>query len=38
MDAIWTALDGCKPCRVKEYLEENKKIKKKKKFLDWMTM
>ena len=38
MDAIWTALDGCKPCRIKEYSEENKKTKKKKKFLDWMTM
>ena len=38
MDGIWTALDGAKPCRLKEYSEENTKKKKKKKFLDWMTM
>ena len=38
MDAIWTALDGAKPCRIKEYSEKNEKTKKKKKFLDWMTM
>tara|TARA_R110002020_G_scaffold23434_4_gene77925 strand:+ start:5207 stop:6700 length:1494 start_codon:yes stop_codon:yes gene_type:complete len=38
MDAIWTALDGSKPCRkVKwEKSEENTSIKK--KILDWMTL
>jgi predicted phage terminase large subunit-like protein len=39
MDAIWTALDGAKPCRIKEYeaapLEE---WRLKKKRLDWMAM
>ena len=39
MDAIWTALDGAKPCRIKEYeatpLEE---WRIKKKSLDWMTL
>jgi len=38
MDAIWTALDGAKPCRIKEFDEDKVKTKKKKKFLDWMTM
>ena len=38
MDAIWTALDGAKPCRLKEYDEEKYDTKKKKKFLDWLTM
>ena len=39
MDAIWTALDGAKPCRIKEYEpipEEEWRINK--KTLDWMTM
>ena len=39
MDAIWTALDGAKPCRIKEYEpipEEEWRIKK--KVLDWMTL
>jgi predicted phage terminase large subunit-like protein len=39
MDAIWTALDGHKPCRIKEY---DKKFEEKdsltKKVLDWMTL
>ena len=39
MDSIWTALDGAKPCRKKEF----KKIseddwRKPKKSLDWMTL
>ena len=40
MDAIWTALEGAKPCRVSEedfdpnIIKENKI----KKILDWMTM
>ena len=38
MDGIWTALDGAKPCRFKEYDEEKYNKKKKKKFLDWLTM
>tara|TARA_Y100001938_G_scaffold26206_1_gene35142 strand:+ start:4863 stop:6356 length:1494 start_codon:yes stop_codon:yes gene_type:complete len=37
MDAIWTSLEGARPCRVKE-LVDPKKIKKKNKFLDWMTL
>jgi predicted phage terminase large subunit-like protein len=39
MDAVWTALDGAKPCRIKEYEpipEEEWRIKKKS--LDWMTL
>jgi predicted phage terminase large subunit-like protein len=39
MDAIWTALDGAKPCRIKDYEpipEEEWRIKK--KTLDWMTI
>jgi predicted phage terminase large subunit-like protein len=38
MDGVWTALDGAKPCRLKEYDEEKYNKKKKKKFLDWLTM
>jgi predicted phage terminase large subunit-like protein len=38
MDAIWTSLDGAKPCRLKEWSGEEKKIGKTKKFLDWMTL
>ena len=38
MDAVWTALNGHKPCRLKEFDEnaENKPLAK--KLLDWMTM
>ena len=38
MDAIWTALDGAKPSRKKEWekIEENSLNQKKK--LDWMTL
>ena len=36
MDAAWTALDGAKPCRLKEFNKEKKTISK--KLLDWMTM
>jgi predicted phage terminase large subunit-like protein len=38
MDAIWTALEGAKPCRRTEWIktEENSSIKK--KILDWMTL
>ena len=38
MDAVWTALDGHKPCRAKSFdpdMEEKNTIKK---VLDWMTM
>ena len=38
MDAIWTALDGAKPCRLKEFNGEKTGKKQKKKFLDWLTM
>jgi len=39
MDAIWTALDGAKPCRLHEFkkLSEDD-LRKQKKTLDWMTM
>tara|TARA_R100000808_G_C2151847_1_gene161019 strand:- start:1659 stop:3173 length:1515 start_codon:yes stop_codon:yes gene_type:complete len=36
MDAVWTALDKARPCRL-ESIDPNK-VKKKKKFLDWLTM
>ena len=38
MDSVWTALDGVKPCRLKEFdaNAENKPLRK--KLLDWMTM
>ena len=38
MDAVWTALDGHKACRLKEYDPENIKTSITKKVLDWMTM
>ena len=38
MDAIWTALDGAKPCRHKEWQENQEKEVKEKKVLDWMTL
>ena len=38
MDATWTALDGHRPCRLKEYDPENTKINKVKKVFDWLTM
>ena len=38
MDAIWTSLEGARPCRVKEFTPTDERIKKKKKFLDWMTL
>ena len=38
MDGIWTALEGAKPCRFEEYDEKRYDKKKKKKFLDWLTM
>ena len=38
MDAVWTALDGHKVCRVKEYDPDSIKKGPVKKVLDWMTM
>ena len=38
MDAVWTALDGHKPCRLKSYDPENEEKSFSKKILDWMTM
>ena len=38
MDAVWTALDGHKPCRLKEYDGEAKERSLTKKVFDWMTM
>ena len=38
MDAVWTALDGAKPCRKKEFIENTDNNRLKKKFLDWMTL
>jgi len=38
MDAVWTALDGHRACRVKKYIENDKKDGIIKKFLDWKLM
>jgi len=38
MDSVWTALDGVKPCRIKEFNAETKNKPLAKKLLDWMTM
>ena len=39
MDAIWTALDGAKPCRRSELIKLSKEEwRNKKKTLDWMTL
>ena len=36
MDAIWTSLEGSRPCRLK-VLEDKEKSRKLNKILDWMT-
>ena len=38
MDAIWTALDGSKPSRRKEWEKSDENSLKSKKKLDWMTL
>ena len=38
MDAIWTALEGSRPCRIKELQPIDNRIKKNKKFLDWRVL
>ena len=38
MDAVWTALDGHKPCRLKKFDEDAEEKSFSKKVLDWMTM
>ena len=39
MDAIWTALDGSKPCRIKQFNKlSEEEWRNPKKNLDWMTM
>ena len=38
MDAVWTALDGHKACRVKEYVKNDEKSGLIKKILDWKLM
>tara|TARA_R100001594_G_scaffold55921_1_gene89623 strand:+ start:3164 stop:4657 length:1494 start_codon:yes stop_codon:yes gene_type:complete len=38
MDAVWTALDGHKPSRKKNYKKVDKNHKKDKKVIDWMTL
>ena len=38
MDAVWTALDGHKPCRRKEFDPDEEEKSFTKKVLDWMTM
>ncbi len=38
MDAIWTALDGARPTRRKEWSEIDENSIKHKKKLDWMTL
>jgi predicted phage terminase large subunit-like protein len=37
MDAIWTALDGAKPCRLLEMPDKDDKVGIRDNFLDWMT-
>ena len=38
MDAIWTALEGARPCRLTEAPDEERKETFGKQVLDWMTM
>ena len=38
MDAVWTALDGHKPSRKKNYKKVDENHKKDKKVIDWMTL
>ena len=38
MDAVWTALEGARPCRLKEFTPSDERIKKRNKFLDWMSL
>ena len=38
MDSIWTALEGHRPCRQKEWVKIDENHKKAKKFLDWLTL
>ena len=38
MDAVWTALDGARPSRRKEYQEVDTSDRLGKKVLDWLTM
>ena len=38
MDAIWTALDGSRPSKRKEFVEQTEDYGLGKKVLDWMTM
>ena len=39
MDAIWTALDGSKPCRIKQFNKlSEEEWRNPKKNLDWMKM
>ena len=39
MDAIWTALDGAKPCRIKDFKKlSDDEWRKPKKSLDWLTL
>jgi len=37
MDACWTALEGARPCRIKDF-DPDKRETKLKKVLDWMTL
>jgi len=38
MDAIWTSLEGARPCRVKEFDPEKIETKTINKIIDWMTL
>ena len=38
MDAIWTALDGAKPCRLENWSETDNKRTIVKKVIDWMVL
>jgi predicted phage terminase large subunit-like protein len=38
MDAIWTSLEGARPCRLKEFDPEKVEKKRINKIVDWMTL
>jgi hypothetical protein len=38
MDAIWTALHGARPSRIKSFDKDDNYLNKPKKKLDWMTL
>ena len=38
MDAMWTSLEGARPCRKKSFDPDDTKMNKVKKVFDWLTM